>query len=313
MKKLFLLITMLISILFVQNVSALEANINIENGIYVNQNGIEMTEENVDNLRNLGFTDNDIIHMRGNEFNENKDLKGHVEASTTKYYETTTIIPNGNYNYISNILLTHSREITKEEYDSIDVQKLINEESAQGLTPGKTVTEYKEMTTTIVSVNGRYRYKNHVKWKKLPYWQTLDIISIGIEDNKVRGVSDTKRFNAYYDDGKSYYYFADSGTWTLSTTGYGLFFKYPYDHPSYLLDNMTIEVDMYFEVEKANDQGTKVYVLNAYGDYKHLQGDATNTSYSFSVGVGGISVSGSIASSFDSISTAQATLTGINW
>lgn len=311
MKKLFLLITMLISILFVQNVSALETNINIENGIYVNQNGIEMTEENVDNLRNLGFTDNDIIHMRGNEFNENKDLKGHVEASTTKYYETTTIIPNGNYNYISNVLLTHSREITKEEYDSIDVQKLINEESAQGLTPGKTVTEYKEMTTTIVSVNGRYRYKNHVKWKKLPYWQTLDIISIGIEDNKVYGVSSTKRFSAYYDNGKSCYYFGDSNTWTLSSQGYIVEFNYPVE-PQNFVSGTTIEVDMYFEVEKNTKD--KISVLNAYGDYKHLQGDATNTSYSISFDMGGgISVSNGIASKFDSINTAQATLTGINW
>ncbi len=45
---------------------------------------IAMTEEQVENLRNLGFTDLEIKVMSIEEFNNNKDLKGEVVTNYNK-------------------------------------------------------------------------------------------------------------------------------------------------------------------------------------------------------------------------------------
>ena len=276
----------------------------IDENDYINNMGVQINETQLNNLRNLGFTDAEIENMDETEFSYNKDLEGEIVASSIKYYKTEHFIPGGSTYSIqnNNNSLIITTEITKEEYDNCDNNTGI---SPYGLSTDVVVTEYKSMYSTITSVNGRYRYKNSVTWKKLPFWRTIDVIGIGIEGNKVYPVSSSSYFKAYYSDGGAS---TQSGTWKKSSTGYAVTFEWP----SYNLLADNFYATLYFEVDK-QDSNT-LTVLNAYGDYAHCQGNCNSTaSIGVSIGPDGLSISGSISSKFDAISTSQATLTEINW
>ena len=169
------------------------------------------------------------------------------------------------------------------------------------------------MTTTIINPgNGKYRYKNTVKWKKIPNVTHYDIIGIGIEGDKVYPVVNSQVIKAtfsYDANNACYDTVTNSGTWTKSSTGYAVKFKLPYT--AYSGTWTGLNVYMYFDVAKQSSN--TISVLNAYGDYSHATSYFTNTSFSFGVSAYGISISASYVNKYDSISTSQATLTGISW
>lgn len=296
-----------------KNVSALEIT---ENGMYKNYNQIIISEEELNNLKDLGFTDKQIELMDQNEFDSNKNLQGEVVAQTTKYYKTIT-------NYTSESLIgvrtlsdnkvmnTYSVEITEDEYNNLE-QGI----SPLGLSNGYTETNGKKMTTTIIAVNGRYRYKNDVTWKNVPKVRSYDIIGIGI-DNTVSGISGTKQFKRTVDvlsTDNCYFDSSTSATWTLSGTGYAATFKLPTDSKTYKMQGL--DIYMYFEVQKLT--AVKIYTLNAYGDYKHAIRTVTSSvSSSISIGTSGLNFDTSYqetyGESYDSIDTAQATWSGLKW
>lgn len=295
-------------ILFTGKVYALEC----DEHNYVNSHNVEMTCSQIEKFSNLGFSDFEINHMNQEEFDLNKDLDGEVVAETTKYFKTTTFYPN------NNILMSMpnfepisiSEEISQEEYELAEPHL---EQGINGLVDGTTSTEYKLMTTTIINLGSNYRYKITVGWKKAPATYHYDIIGIGIEQTKVYGVSSSKYIhsihtvlgsNICYDE-ETY-----SGTWNLSATGYSVKFKLPSNAVvGGVFDQLV--TTMYFTVEKTNNNN--ITVLNAYGNYRHATSVFPNTSFSFSINLGYISIGGSYNSYYDSISTAQATWTGLNW
>lgn len=305
----FLLIVCMIFI----SVSSVNAS-EISSNEYTNKNGIKMTNEQVEALKNLGFNDYEIDYMDQEEFDSNKNLKGEVLSETTKYYKTTTYYPEetGMRTQLSLEPVSHSVEVSKEEYE---LGEPIVE---RGLTNGYTVTEYKAMTTTIVNPgNGNYRYKNTLNWRKKPAVFNYDIIGIGIESNKVYGVSSSKYIKAIHSYNSLNACFdkqVNTGTWSNSASGYSVKFELPFVAASVNYVTWTgLDVYMYFDVAKTNANDT-ITALNAYGNYRHATSNFANGTFSFSISVGGvISIGGSYDSKYDSISTAQATLTGINW
>lgn len=306
MKKILKVMSIICLMLITNNVHALECN----EDNYQNKNGIEMTCEEIENLENLGFTDYEIAHMDQEVFDANKNLKGEVLSETTKYYKVTTYYPNQTqvFSTVGSNPVTYSEEITKAEYEVAEPTI-----STRGLTEDPVSTEYKLMTTTIINPGtGNYRYKNTVNWKKIPSIKHYDIIGIGIEESKVYPVIDSQVIRAmfsYEANNACYDTITNSGTWTKSSTGYAVKFKLPYT--SYSGTWTGLNVYMYFDVAKQNSN--TINVLNAYGDYSHATSYFTNTSFSFSVGYAGISISASYVNKYDAISTSQATLTGISW
>lgn len=291
----------LIFILMPKHINALD----IYNQNYINREGVQMNATQINNLRKLGFTTPEIENMSEEEFLYNKDLEGTVVASTIKYYKTEKYIPCGNtqslQNFNKSIIVT--TEITKDEFENYGNEPILTQNN---FSTNLISTEYKSMYSTITSINGRYRYKNFVTWKKLPFWRTIDIIGIGIESNKVYPVSSTSYFKAYYSDSGSS---TKSGIWKKTPNGCAVTF----DWPSYNILAEKFYVTLYFEVDK-QDENKTITVLNAYGDYSHCQGTCGSAaSIGVSIGTGGLSISGSVSSKFDAISTSQATLTGINW
>lgn len=298
-----------ISILVLLTFSSVNAE---EQQSYINNRGVEMNETQIQNLRNLGYEEEEISNMTQDEFDENKDLGGEVVAQTTKYYRVETIIPNNQYSIMSNLdnpYPSFTYEITEEEYENSD--NILLQSPLVSTNASDTVeTTYKKMTTSIISYNNQYRYKNVVLWKKLPVWKVNDIIGIGF-DEKVYGVSSSKRITSYYIyDTSCDVSITSNGTWSLSSTGYSVEFDYP--HKSQSSANEKLYVEMYFDVAK--NTTLNINVLNAYGNYRHLKGSSLYIAPSFGISAFGvISVGASYESHYDSMSTAQATLTGINW
>jgi len=315
-KKMKKILFLLIILFTFQNVKALEIN---DDGIYINYNNIEMTQKEINNLINLGFTEKQISLMDEEEFNSNKNLQGEIVAQETKYYMTTITYSNSasTLSVKSSLpLKSETIEITEEEYNNSD--DLIDNVSINGKSNGYVETNYKKMTTTIVKNGSNYRYKNDLVWKKMPSTRSYDIIGIGI-DSTVSGISSSKYLKQIADISDSstktcYYQFSSSATWKQSSSGYAATFK--------LISNTSkktvtaLETYMYFNVQKLTENTIKV--INAYGSYRHAQKKVeSSVSNGVSIGTGGISfeasVSTSIKESYDSMSTAQATWSGISW
>ena len=138
------------------NVMALGQN---ETNNYTNSNGIEMTLEEKERLLSLGFTNSQIAMMDRDEFENNKNLNGIVVAQTTKYYKTTIVYNNSEnqtYSMAENNPVSYTEEVTKEEYENIPEINYYEMESINplGNHPGYTETNGKQMTTSIIAVNG---------------------------------------------------------------------------------------------------------------------------------------------------------------
>ena len=69
---------------------------NVNAAVYENYYGIEMTNEEYNNLIELGFTEQDIFLMTEETFEENKDIEATLVAKTDKYYKTIYTDLNGN-------------------------------------------------------------------------------------------------------------------------------------------------------------------------------------------------------------------------
>ena len=132
-KTLLIILSIFTFLTFSKNVNALET---INNEMYFNSNNVAMTEKQIGNLRNLGFTDNQIELMDQEEFDNNKDLNGEVLTETVKYYKTITIEnPRVSLYSLENTPITISKEITEEEYNNSE-----NAVQTFGLVDGKTET-----------------------------------------------------------------------------------------------------------------------------------------------------------------------------
>ncbi len=265
----------------------------------------------------MGFSEREIITMEQEEFDNNKNLNGEIVAQTTKYYKTITTHSNASTKSINNKTnpISITVEITEEEYNNSNDEALI---IPLGNTNGYTETNYKKMTTTIVKNGSYYRYKNDLVWKKMPSTRSYDIQGIGI-DSTISGVSSSKFFKRIADINDSansvcYYENSTSGAWELSGTGYAVTFKLPANTSTTTVTALSSH--MYFDIQKLTS--ATILTLNAYGDYKHAQKTVSSSvSNAVSIGTGGInfdsSVSVSIIESYDSMSTAQATWSGLSW
>ena len=236
--------------------------------IFVNNNNIKMTATEYNNLINLGFTKDEILNMKKEEFDNNKNLTGKI------VFQETKMIPTEN-----------------------------NFKSLRGYYPGYVETVGKKMTTTIISVNNRYRYKVTVEWKSMPSTRSYDIIGIGI-DPIVRIAS-----GLYFQS--NYCYSVNNcssngvNTQKITSTGATSTFKLP------SASVVSMNSYVYFEVEK--NVNYTITQLNAAGDYSHATSSISlSNSQNHSINVAGIQLNSSISGYYDSIPAAVANLT-CNW
>lgn len=250
------------------------------NCIMTNNKGVEIAEEGYKNLQNLGFTEKQILYMEQEEYDANKDLQGEVVSEKTMYLKEID---------------GETLEISEEEYNAPGI-------SLFGMTAGYTETGAKKMTTQIISVDSRYRYKVDLEWKSMPSVRSYDIIGIGMDTNVkmyssiyfqqtycyTSGICDNNKVHAY----KS------------TSTGGGASFKLPTDKTINYLASY-----LYFSVQK-NTSAT-VKTLNAYGDYSHATKTISEANArNYGLTSTGISLNSSITSYYDAIPFAKAVWTG---
>lgn len=307
---------------------------------YINLNNIEITPSEKQKLLNLGFTESQISMMDAKEFNNNKNLDGRVVAQTTKFYKTTITYNDSsiqqysiNNNKNNNPIIYHE-EITEEEYNNIPKNDSTpdNMISPYEYRHGLTETNGKKLTTTIIAVNGRYRLKADLVWKNVPVTRSNDVLAIGI-DATVSGIPNTKyvKQNWTYNNpcnNTCEYGSSSSANWKIDSAGYGAAFTLPSNQrcsippidplisPIYKAKPVTeLSSYLYFEINKLT---TPINTINAYGDYAHaVKSVSISTSIGFSFGKSGngisITFTPSVSNKFDSMDTAQAYWSGLNW
>lgn len=243
---------------------------------YINYRGISMTNEEYNNLINLGFTEDEIYYMGEEMFNQNKNIESTLEAVNEKYYKTIyTDLNGGNY----------STELTEDEY---------NNQSSNNMR-GYVETSYKKLVTTISrNSDNSFRYKASLNWKQFPVVRSYDIIGIGFEDNV--HITSGVIFGYYYCDA--------SGNCPESTayynkknlsTGGSVVYKLPSG------DIRGLGSVMYYDVEKNNSSETITF-LEMCGDYSHATANVSQSNIgNYTVNINGLQLYSSIAGYYDSI------------
>lgn len=242
---------------------------------YTNYFGIEMTNEEYNNLVNLGFTEDEIYYMNEETFEENKNFESTLVSQSEKYYKTLYTDLNGN---------TYSTEVTKEEYEN------------QAQTNARTTveTEYKKMVSSISkNSDNTFRYKVSVSWKLIPSTRSYDIIGIGFNDDVY--ISSLVNFSYYYcnssDECTTSGIFYDKKE--LSTGGSAV-----YKVPSGSLAQLSST--LYYDVSK--NTSSTITSLAMYADYAHATTAITNGKYTdYTVNNNGLQLYSSIISYYDAI------------
>ncbi len=224
---------------------------------YINNNNIEMTEKEYNNLLGLGFTEKQIERMDQEEFINNKNLEGSVLSETTKYIKRTTVKRNG-------ITISKSEEITKDE--AMEIKALHSQEPSKGPSgnyyDGLMMTDAIVVTSKIVGISNKYmRFKTDTEWLIIPSERYYDVIGIGIESAKVQIASSLVFREDWRTTNNVSGYETICRPKTMSTGGLAI-----YELPTGSLQSL--EATFYFNVKKQTGVGT-ITSLYAGGNNAH--------------------------------------------
>ena len=242
--------------------------VNASNEVYyINNENVEMTEKEYNNLLNLGFTEKYIAGIDQEEFLSNKDLEGTVLQETKKYIRTTTTMRNG-------IKITTREEITEEEAmqdKELQSQKNLNRGPAGNYYDGISMTATTIVTTKIIGISNSYmRFMNNTEWLSIPTDRYYDVIGIGLESSKFH-ISSSLGFKEEWVTGNGTH--ANTKVCTPSSTSTGGFAIF--ELPSGSLQSL--EATFYYNVAKNSGVGT-ITSLYATGDYAHATSNVTPSS-----------------------------------
>lgn len=240
---------------------------------YENYYGIKMTNQEYNNLLNLGFTEDEIYYMLEETFEENKDITANLVATNNKYYKTV---------YTDLIGNSYSTEITKNEYENESLM----------VPRGTVTTEYKKMVSTMSQLDNSFRYKVTLVWNRIPSTKSYDIIGVGFEDNV--SISGLVNF--------SYTYADTNGNYTTSTLHYGKKSTSTGGSAVYKIPTNIhgLSAVLYYDVVK-NTSSTITH-LSMCGDYSHATSNVSSSSTSnHEITINGIELGTSIYGYYDAI------------
>ncbi len=289
MKKFKMLTILLIAI------GALSIN-NVKASDVIVGNYVTMTQEEFDNLKSQGFSEFQILNISESEFERLKDLKGEVVSRVTKYYKTT--YPSSNFytsNASRNTQMPITEEITKEEYDAI------GENKSRVSSPLETAA--KNITTTIASVSGKYRYNISTNWKQMPSARSYDVTGIGYNSNVK--LSGTPTFAQVFCTSTLVSSCSSSTAHSIKKASTGVAASFVLKSGTY----KTITVGLYFDVVKNTTSTIKSQ--KAIGHYRHADGNITyDPINSVSVGDYGVIINNEFKPKYEDMPTVDATWNG---
>lgn len=177
MKKInkILLTTTLLCLTFVGTLSASELQKD-KKPFYVNTLGVEMTEEEYNNLLK-GFNHDTIDSMPLETYNQFKDITTLTKREEVKYIKSDI-----EYDLFGNVISKHDEEITEEEYNRPAVQRANSGSSGNSRheTSHKIITI--SYTNASVSSSGVAVTVTN-QWKETPSVKSYDVIGIRFERN----------------------------------------------------------------------------------------------------------------------------------
>ena len=292
-------------------VFVIQTSVNAEETI-TTYSGITMTEEQHDNLKELGFSELAIDQMEKKVFEENKDLQVDSQSEVTKYYEikeTPTSDQNSSLSKTSEETESYiSTELSEEEYFK-KVKESTDEPQVQSLsTTDQSSTSYRRLTTSIQKIGTETRFYEKFIWDKIPKTRSYDMLSVSL-DSTFTPKSGTqyaqqlwttthRTYGGIYGDSANYS--SSSSKWKKSGAGYGV--KMNLKNDTTTMKVYELEGYMYYKI--ARSSSVVPNYINAYGSYAHAK-TSVSSSYSFGLSFGGpaISWSGVSSSSFDTITT----------
>jgi hypothetical protein len=230
---------------------------------YTNRENIEMTEQEYNNLLELGFTEAQIYRMDYQTFEDNKDIEGTLLSEEQQYVKTTITMRNGVKHYTTQVVsefeyLTHLQM----QQGSLSGGPGYSPNLSGNYYDGIMMDEYQLLTIIIVGIDDNtLRYKLDVEWLDIPSTRSWDIIGIGIEAYKVHLVSSVI-FREDWVTTNNDYDHTELCCPKEETTGGSVMFELPSG------SIRLIDAYIYFNVMKNQNVGTLTYV-SAVGDYAH--------------------------------------------
>lgn len=254
---------------------------------YTNNNGIEMSEQNYNNLKGLGFTDEQIAKMDNETFAKKKDINATIVSQKVNHYVKISYLQNG-------LQKERYEVVTENEYNG----RLINPGEALRSVSGNfynglNATDDLAVVTSISNIDDDYmQYRLDVYNYDIPSTRSFDIYGIGIESGKVHVAS-------LIDCNQSWEYTNGNVDSTIGCyaksepTGGSVMFELPSGNLS------SIATYISFWVAKLPGVGT-ITGLEAVGDYAHAFNSVSSNVYNYyTVNVGGIGVYSPYSSSYD--------------
>lgn len=299
----------------------------------ISDRGFEISYEEINRLKNIGFSEEQIYAMEESIFNENKNIVGRVITQKTRFYKTTIVYNDNNLqvNSSDSNFNVVNEEISEEEYNSLSTE-MNNSISINRNQPGVVSTEYKQLTSSIIQVGDKYRLKVDLTWKKMPSQRSSDILTLA-HNGLTSPIPNSKYFQQIwvYDNpcqNSSERGTSSEGRWKTTVDLYGKVFSLPSDklctvpssNPLVTPTVKTMKIKslssyLYYDINKVT---SPVHVIDAYGDYAHaVKKVAIDVAFNFGFDGSkpsvGISFTPSLVSSYDEMNTAHAYWDGLNW
>ena len=294
MRKILYIVGLATMILF--NATAVSASNDI---YYINENEIAMTEEEYNNLINLGFTERQISWMDEDVFLENKDIVATSVAHQKYIVKTTTVIRNG-------ITRSYNRLLTEKELkEEMELRQQPSGTNFYGnFYDGMTFDSIKEIDMRIAIYDDEYaRYKLDTYWDVIPTHRYFDVAGIYFDGTLTHRYSSVIHRQYYVTTGndhvslEDYYYDSNSNSAYIA-----------FELPSGSLESL--ESYMYFTARKNVNVGT-ITELYVYGDYAHAAYQTTQAVINnVSMYAGGLWFSIDYDFLYDDIPTANAYFVG---
>lgn len=233
---------------------------------------VDLNTNQIYELQNLGFEDNEISSMTEEEYINFKNLDGELTEKEDSYYKVVA-------NQQGDIL--ESKEISEKEAENL-LTKQINGNISLFATNTKTTGLLKMTLTSSKLSNGQTLLKNSYKWSKAPNIGLEDVVALTHSASAVK-ISGSVVSSHKYSDNLGVHTVKASAT-TQNSKGVAKTFDVkvigagvsPYDQHGYIS----------VKVEKGNKTDVKA---NAYGHYVHVTLGITGT---ISLSSGSISVGG---------------------
>ncbi len=250
-----------------------------------------LNAEQIEHLESLGFTQEEILNMLPEEINKNLEIDGEVVATSTKFLK---VIESDTFNEedLINLIIeldeeTYFKEVQLQEEKQnrgfFSNKSIVTRNALHKKDIDKSTTSYKTVTTTIVALEAKkkYRVKTAITWHIMPKNRKIDVIGTSINSafwaptpgSQYGQQSWSVRHSCNKTKHLVKTYSSSSNSWTKGPTGYPLSIDLPDDIvKSYACHSekvITLSAFSYFTVDRLTS--TIPTQIDAFGKYLHQE------------------------------------------